>query len=338
MAFVLRSITTTLKVENKPLFGALNTRQRDCILCLARIAAISSFQLKSATCRNLVSRILTPLLVPINECKSSSSNIVTNPAAETIQESIKKFIRSPLGAIRSTGTPPPSTSESPVTSPEQRSRDTGDFKRSSPASSPLTANDILLSHLHDECNILNIDMLSVAVELSMTIGFTWVENEQILHSCNRVFDEYKVPDGSVDELYSIYLALLGYIFQTMASFGIQENAVTEDVEMGDPEETFANSEACRNRLENLFSKILKFSSTQSSSIDYHVFEKYLTNAIVEFLQPLALLYQAITLIPPPDSLKHTSYNEFESLCRYLGLPAKLEEILDGSIVDKLFEQ
>uniref|UniRef100_A0AC35FZC7 E3 ubiquitin-protein ligase n=1 Tax=Panagrolaimus sp. PS1159 TaxID=55785 RepID=A0AC35FZC7_9BILA len=333
MAFVLRSITTTLKVENKPLFGALNTRQRDCILCLSRIAAIASFQLKSATCRNLVSRILTPLLVPINGCRSSSYS-VANTAAETLQESIKKFIRSPLGAIRST--PPPSvSSESPVTSPEQRSRDS-DFKRSSPSTSPLTANDILLSHLRDECNILTVDMLTVAVELSMTIGSIWVENEQILHSCNRVFDEYKVPDGSVDELYSIHLALLGYIFQTMASFFVQDIS-TEDVEMADPDETFVTSENLRIRLENLFSKMFKF-STLRSSIDYYMFEKYLTNAVVEFLQPLALFYHAITLIPPPDSLKHTSYNEFESLCRYLGLPAKLDEILEGPFVDTLFEQ
>lgn len=314
MAFVLKEITTTLRVENKPLFGALNTRQRDCILCLSRISAIAAFQLKPATCRNLVSRILTPLLVPINDCKSSSY-VVANTAAETIQESIKKFIRSPLGAIRST--PPPSTSsESPVTSPEQRTRD-GDFKRSSPGSSPLTANDILLSHLHDECkgllktfiylsnvilgNILNVDMLTVAVELSMTVGWTWVENEQILHSCNRVFDEHKVPDGSVDEMYSVYLALLGYIFQLMASFVVHDSSV-EDVEMADPDETFVDSEVLRNRLETLFALMIKFSSIRTS-VDFQVLEKYLTNGVVEFLQPLALLYNGITLIPPPDSLK-----------------------------------
>uniref|UniRef100_A0AC34GH37 Uncharacterized protein n=1 Tax=Panagrolaimus sp. ES5 TaxID=591445 RepID=A0AC34GH37_9BILA len=59
----------------------------------------------------------------------------------------------------------------------------------------------------------------------------------------------------------------------MASFAVQESA-SEDVEMGDPDETFVNSEVLRNRLENLFSKMFKFSSS-ARSIDFHVLEKYL---------------------------------------------------------------
>jgi E3 ubiquitin-protein ligase UBR2 len=138
----------------------------------------------------------------------------------------------------------------------------------------------------------------------------------------------------VVELYSIYLSLLGYCFHSMACFAVHAN-IAVDVEMSD--ESFVDSETLRGRLEYLFLKVSKISSIKSL-IDFHAFERYLTDAVIGFLQPLALLYHGITLVPPADSLKHTSYKNFDSLCRYLGLPAKLEEILDGVFVEKLFEQ
>ena len=360
-AFVLRSITTALKVENKPLFGALNTRQRDCILCLSRIAAIAAFHLRPATCRIMVSRALTPLLVPLSECKAANYTISTNASdALSVPDQIIKFMNSPFRAIRGTQTPQSPTHDSPITSPDgqPRSRDSSEFKRPSP-SSPMMANEILMAHLHDEINILHVDMLSLAIQLSMTIGWTWVENEQILHACNRTYDELKVPDGSVDELFSIYLTLLGYIFQNMASFILQQST-EDDIEMINVEDV-TKSEKLRTRFEELLSKMSK-GSTNRLSIDLTELERHLTEAVVTFLQPIALLYNGITLIQPPDSLKRkfrisqrinkicqrefvkyiylsdTSYNEFESLCRYLGLPQKLEDLLDGPMVDRLFEQ
>ncbi|VDK50488.1 unnamed protein product [Anisakis simplex] len=60
--------------------------------------------------------------------------------------------------------------------------------------------------------------------------------------------------------------------------------------------------------------------------------------VVEFLRPLALFYHAITLVPPPEALKDPSLNEFDPLCRYLGLPNQLIDMLRGPCVQRLFAQ
>lgn len=72
---------------------------------------------------------------------------------------------------------------------------------------------MLYNQLRKDVNILEIDMLTLAIELAMTIGWSWVEGEQVFHSDNRSPEVHRVPDGSVDEFYSIYLTLIGHLFQ-----------------------------------------------------------------------------------------------------------------------------
>lgn len=80
--------------------------------------------------------------------------------------------------------------------------------------------------------------------------------------------------------------------------------------------------------------------------------KRLYATATEFLRPLAILYNALTLVPPPEALKgwmsrrnavystilvvDPSLHEFEPLCRYLGLPHRLQDLLEGPLVDHLF--
>jgi hypothetical protein len=80
----------------------------------------------------------------------------------------------------------------------------------------------------------------------------------------------------------------------------------------------------------------------------------LHTAAIAFLRPLAILYNAITLVPPPESLKGfllpkycrafipiympvPSLDNFVPLCRYLGLPTSLLELFSGREVDRLFK-
>lgn len=61
-------------------------------------------------------------------------------------------------------------------------------------------------------------------------------------------------------------------------------------------------------------------------------------AALAFLRPMAILYNAITLVPPPESLKDPSIeNIFVPLCRYLGLPTTILELIAGQEVEHLFQ-
>lgn len=62
-------------------------------------------------------------------------------------------------------------------------------------------------------NILEIDMLTLAVELAMCIGWSWVDGGQTFHSENRGSEAHKIADGSVDEQYVIRLTLMAFLFQ-----------------------------------------------------------------------------------------------------------------------------
>jgi hypothetical protein len=65
-----------------------------------------------------------------------------------------------------------------------------------------------------EINIMNIDMISMAIQLSMLTGWSWVKGRQFFHNLGRVDEGApKIPDGSVDEHHSVQLALLAHLFQ-----------------------------------------------------------------------------------------------------------------------------
>jgi len=69
-----------------------------------------------------------------------------------------------------------------------------------------------------------VDCITLATLLCMCIGWSWSRGEQTLSEGQTTRKKrrgrssvrrhsHKVPDGSVDELYCIRLALLGHLFQ-----------------------------------------------------------------------------------------------------------------------------
>ncbi|VDL66789.1 unnamed protein product [Nippostrongylus brasiliensis] len=63
----------------------------------------------------------------------------------------------------------------------------------------------------------------------------------------------------------------------------------------------------------------------------------LSEATLSLLRPLALFYHALTLIDPPEALKDPSVDEFEPLCRYMGLPSHLADLVEGLAIEQLFD-
>jgi len=77
-AFTLRCIADVLEAEKKPLFGAFNTRQKDCISALARLAAVIPFNCSPEALRALIIELLTPLLINAEQVKSKRSALSPN--------------------------------------------------------------------------------------------------------------------------------------------------------------------------------------------------------------------------------------------------------------------
>ena len=279
-AFVLRSTTQILKSEGKPLFGAFNTRQRDCITCLSRLAAISALQLKNSTIQLSIARALTPLLIPLKDQK----RLFTVPQSGA-SDFMSILANSPLRSVFHL--------DNPDNSPSGSQHRLYDQSTSNVNLSESNSN----ANVHREMNILDCDMLSLAIQLSMTVGFIWNDNDFVFYG-QKQHDSplYKVPDGSVDELYVVYLTLLGHIFQTIASFPIPED---EDMNSGKSSEF---TDAQRDQIKKLMKPLIDIhSGYQLINIDSLL--STIKKAIISFLEPLAVFYNAITLVPPPDVLK-----------------------------------
>ncbi|CAK5066505.1 unnamed protein product [Meloidogyne enterolobii] len=293
-AFLLRSISSELETENKPLFGAFNTRQRDCLNNFVRVSNLIPFNCQPYGIHALVTQLLTPLLAP-------NSNTGEGEVVEPFVDDI------------------PSTSSK--------------IQKLSSPSKPLTHLDQLL---HSDVKIMNIDMFSLAVELVICIGWCWVDGK-LTNSGNVLI--YKVADGSVDELYIMRLTLVAYLFQVIESFESSEFPVSlENNELGNLIKSEINEnveemdsvaspfvEEFLARLKELFPQ-RRWCYKPKSGIELYY---RLHLATITFLRPLAILYNCITLVPPPESLKDPSLDGFVPLCRYLGLPSTILEILGG---------
>uniref|UniRef100_A0A1I8B9X3 E3 ubiquitin-protein ligase n=1 Tax=Meloidogyne hapla TaxID=6305 RepID=A0A1I8B9X3_MELHA len=347
-AYLLRSIASELETENKPLFGAYNTRQRDCLNNFVRISNLIPFNCQPYGIHALVTQLLTPLLSP-----------KSNTAESEVVESVVDDIPSTSSKIQKLSSSPSSPSK------------------------PLTHLDQVL---HSDVKIMNIDMFSLAksqgfavikianffsligvvhsliginknpentwlfhrfihlpVELVICIGWCWVDGK-LTNQGNVLI--YKVADGSVDELYIMRLTLVAYLFQIIESFEPSEFPVSlEDneskllikSEIKEEEEeidsiTSPFIEEFLERLKKLFPQ-RRWCYKPKSGIELYY---RLHSATIKFLRPLAILYNCITLVPPPESLKDPSLDGFVPLCRYLGLPSTILEILGGPEVEQLF--
>uniref|UniRef100_A0A0N5AYI4 E3 ubiquitin-protein ligase n=1 Tax=Syphacia muris TaxID=451379 RepID=A0A0N5AYI4_9BILA len=91
-----------------------------------------------------------------------------------------------------------------------------------------------------------------------------------------------------------------------------------------------------DKLDEAISKLVKIVRGEEFSYNINSMKKALFVGIVEFLRPLALLFHAITLVPPPEALKVPSYDEFQSLYRYLGFSSDIVELFSNDTVVRLF--
>lgn len=213
--YVLRCICATLKIENKPLFGAFNTRQHDCINGMVRLCAIAAFTAKPMALRLLASRFLSPFIVPLSANKPVPVQVYP---ARTLNNSneIRRIARN--FQLRRNVIDPNVTSMSDLTStnissnsstaPASPGPSSSNQRQQTPQPETPKANPFV------EMNILNVDMISMAIQLAMLTGWSWVKNRQFLHNLGRVDEGApKVPDGSVDEHHCVQLALLAHLFQ-----------------------------------------------------------------------------------------------------------------------------
>ncbi|KAI1713887.1 ATP-dependent clp protease adaptor protein clpS domain-containing protein [Ditylenchus destructor] len=276
-AFVLRSICAILEAEKKPLFGALNARQRDCINATVRLAAVIPLNCHSVGFRVLVTSLMDPLV---------------------------NYFGEQLGGTHSTET---SASESAARS---------------------------LFDDPDKVNIMEIDMLTLAVELLACVGSTSLDQAQMCgsHEQSRKSKSQTLVNGSVNELYILRLTLLANLFQTFMSF--DENESLTEVQIDASKGDTSRTDVLESRIKELFQTC----RSQTSLEDWTKLYQKLCYAIVTFLRPLALYYNVTTLVPPPESLKDPSVAEMSSLCRYMGLPLSLSGILEGTEVETLFQE
>uniref|UniRef100_A0A9J2QBD1 E3 ubiquitin-protein ligase n=1 Tax=Ascaris lumbricoides TaxID=6252 RepID=A0A9J2QBD1_ASCLU len=77
-AFALRSIAAVLRCEKKPLFGAFNTRQRECFYNMSRICAVSAFNCRPEDLRLVLGHLLAPIL---GACTVSQSSRASSASA-----------------------------------------------------------------------------------------------------------------------------------------------------------------------------------------------------------------------------------------------------------------
>ncbi|KAJ1361782.1 hypothetical protein KIN20_021119 [Parelaphostrongylus tenuis] len=295
-AHVARTVAAVLASERKPLFCAMNTRQRDCLLAMARLSAALSFCIQLLP--DFTANMLRVLLTPPPPVPSTFGAAPVSPRS-----------------------PDPHTATSPVHS----------FASSSPQSTDSPAKllsstfaQLFSSKKEVNVNLLHVDMLSLALSLMMSIGWTWNDGVQSLKPTRQLRE--MVPDGSLDELHVMRLCLTGLYFQVFASF--VDNEMRDDEDSGS-----VLDKSSSTRLELLWSIARPSDGTL---VDAPRLYATLTEATLSFLRPLALFYHALTLVNPPEALKDPSVDEFEPLCRYMGLPSHLTELLDGLAIEQLF--
>uniref|UniRef100_A0A158Q8Z9 E3 ubiquitin-protein ligase n=1 Tax=Elaeophora elaphi TaxID=1147741 RepID=A0A158Q8Z9_9BILA len=300
-AFSLRSIATVLRRGGKPLFGAWSARQRECIYALSRSCAAATLKCHSSYfyLRLLLLQLLSPLL-PYRAVADQNAAVdyTTDRTDQTFLKTLeakKKSIRLPEGM------------------------DLNSMSQLEFAVVVLITEDI-----KKPVNILSVDMLSLAVEMAMCDG--WEHTNKNGKAMNKELIMF--PHGSENEQYVIRLALIGHLYQVIATFDV------DHILSKQPVSPFAVHED--KVLDDLLMHLYTIVHPGQQLPSVAALKKTLYTAVLEFLRPLSLLYHALTLVPPPEALKDPSVNEFEPLCRYLGFTPNIGEFLGGQCVEKLF--
>uniref|UniRef100_A0A1I7YCP8 E3 ubiquitin-protein ligase n=1 Tax=Steinernema glaseri TaxID=37863 RepID=A0A1I7YCP8_9BILA len=324
--FVLRELSAILREENKPLFGAFNTRQRDCLNAVSRLAVLVPFNCRTALLRLVVSRAFGALLAVPEKYDHMASwtgpVYPTTPFAETSAALNSTFNLNydPMEV----GPYSPTSPQSPPHSAASGGSASAHRGITSPFAPPPSVSETLMNQLKTNVSVHHVDMLSLAVELMMTIGYMWLDGRQVLHTHNRQDNTQKIADGSLDELYALRLTLLAHICQVMGGF-----------RDGEPDASLEESDA-EKALNARITELYRLACPGEDLRDARRLRILLHEAIVDFLRPIAILYNSITLIPPPEALKDPSLDEFEPLLRYMGLSHRFMDLIEGQFVERLF--
>ncbi|VBB31014.1 unnamed protein product [Acanthocheilonema viteae] len=305
-AFSLRSIATVLRRGGKPLFGAWNARQRECIYALSRSCAAATMKCHSSYYfrQLLLLQLLSPLL---SHRAATDQNPATDYATD-LKHPIDKSSLKTVEAKKKVG----------IHLPEGI-----DLRSMSQLEFAVVV--LIVEDIKKPVNILTIDMFSLAVEMAMCEG--WEHMNKNSKAMNKE-EIVTFPYGSENEQYAIKLALIGHLYQVFATFDV------EPVLSKQPTSPFTIQED--KMLDDLLLHLYTIVRPRQQLSSIVALKKTLHTAVLEFLRPLSLLYHALTLVPPPEALKDPSVNEFEPLCRYLGFTPSISGFLGGQCVEKLF--
>ncbi|GMR54164.1 hypothetical protein PMAYCL1PPCAC_24359 [Pristionchus mayeri] len=321
---VLRSVSAILAIEGKPLFGALNTRQRDCVTCLARLSALLSCNL--APFGELIKVMLRMLLHPtVANPYPATRPTFRSTVASSSNSSIGPSTSGAADAGASTSAASAPLSPPPVYNCRPTLKEEKDPKKGRAAAAAF-ALFFQSDKKEITFNILNIDILALTMELMMCIGWTWHDGVRTAKNVSAHYSKELVADGSDDELHVMRLGLTAFLFQVMATHSDAEEAVDE--EMG---EEGREGEDVQKKVEELWRKVKGVELKDAKAL-----VKSLHSSIIHFLRPLALLYHSLRLVPPPEALRDPSVDEFEPLCRYMGLPPSMLDLLSSPVLDELF--
>ncbi|VDN02420.1 unnamed protein product [Thelazia callipaeda] len=193
-AFSLRSIATVLRHTGKPLFGAWNARQRECIYGLSRTCAAMTMKCYSSFDyqRILLLQLLSPLLLSTDRANDQISSALPNSQSSN-NRSLSEALDERRKAVNSM-------------------LNTGGINK---AQLELAVMILIEENIKEPPNILAIDMLSLAVELAMCEG--WDRINENGEDGNKLKSR-RLPHGSYNEQYMVRLALIGHLYQVMATF------------------------------------------------------------------------------------------------------------------------
>ncbi|XP_064624216.1 E3 ubiquitin-protein ligase UBR2-like isoform X2 [Lineus longissimus] len=138
-----------------------------------------------------------------------------------------------------------------------------------------------------------------------------------------------LPTGGLSDQHLLELTMTAHVVQIMlgADFNEAESMEVEGDEECEP-------------LMRIFTKVRQLAGQDvSPTIRPWQLHTYLRQACAPFLRCAALFFHNLTGVSPPSEFQESSVEQFETLCRYLSLPAKLSALFDerGDLIKKLVE-
>lgn len=170
------------------------------------------------------------------------------------------------------------------------------------------------------------DGLSLQVELVYAIGWLHADDD----------DAWTIPVGGVNEYHVFRLVFTAYVLQLLLTMDYENQQGTPEKmenidENGDA--TTEDENAVIGLLENVYKAAFgddPVPATISARYSYvwpGLVSRVKSGLVRGFLRPAALFFHALTHVPPPEALKDPSINEFGPLCRFLGVPVVLSDVL-----------